>query len=242
MKIYRIVCLAILISGLAGGSPRLIAQVNTAAPAPSTDTAAVVAPFSSSDLTSLLVYQRPTQKQKLRLFEFDAFGPYAITRAILGGGIQQAENTPREWGGGAKPFAERVGSDFGIALVTTTARYGMAELLHEDAVYYPCRCKGILHRARHAVFSTVTARHGEDGHIAFSFSGLASPYIGSMTALAWYPDRYGVKDGFRMGNYNLAFVALENLALEFVYGGPHSMFKHIASFKTPAGTAPDQRP
>ncbi len=242
MKISRIACLAILTASLAGGSPSLMAQVNTPPPTPLADATAVMPRFSPNDLTSLLVYQRPTQKQKLRLYEFDAFGPYAITKAILAGGIQQAENTPREWGGGAKPFAERVGSDFGIALVTTTARYGMAELLHEDAVYYPCRCKGFLHRARHAVVSTVTARHGEDGHIAFSFSGLASPYVGSMTALAWYPDRYGVKDGFRMGNYNLAFVALENLALEFVYGGPHSMFRHIASFKTPAGTAPDQRP
>jgi len=117
----------------------------------------------------------------------------------------------------------------------------MAEILREDAVYYPCGCRGFFHRIRHAVVSTVTARHGEDGHTTFSISGLASPYAGTMTALAWYPGRYGVKDGFRMGNYNLAIVAVENLALEFVYGGPHSMFSHIASFKTPGGPEPDQK-
>ena len=156
--------------------------------------------------------------------------------------FNKEKTCPRSGSGGAKAYAERAGSDFGIGLVTTTTRYGVAQLLHEDAVYYPCRCKGFLPRARHAVVSTLTARHGENGHITFSISGLVSPYAGSMTALAWYPNRYGVKDGFRMGNYNLAFVALENLALEFVYGGPHSVFRHIASFKTPAGTAPDQRP
>jgi len=238
----RTACLSILIIGLAGWSPGVLAQVNTAAFAPPADVAPVETSAKPIDLTSLLVYQRPTQKQKLRLYEFDAFGPYAFAKAILAAGIQQGENTPPEWGGGGKAYSERVGSDFGIGLVTTTTRYGMAELLHEDAVYYPCRCKGFLPRVRHAVFSTVTARHGEDGHIAFSISGLVSPYAGSMTALAWYPSRYGVKDGFRTGNYNLMFVALENLALEFVYGGPHSVFRHIASFKTPGGNAPDQRP
>ncbi len=242
MKIHRVACLSILVVGLASWPPRLMAQVTAVAAALPTDAAPVQPPSGPIDLTSLLVYQRPTQKQKLRLYVFDAFGPYGIAEAILAGGIQQAYNTPPEWGGGAKPFAERVGSNFGVGLATTTTRYGMAELLHEDAAYYPCKCKGILRRVRHAVFSTGTARHGEDGHTTFSISGLVSPYAGSMTSLAWYPDRFGVKDGFRMGNYNLAFVALENLALEFVYGGPHSMFRHIASFKTPGGTAPDQRP
>ncbi len=66
------------------------------------------------------------------------------------------------------------------------------------------RVQGFFPRVGHALISTFTARHGEDGHTAFSFSGLVSPYAGTMTALAWYPDRYGVKDGFRMGNYNLA--------------------------------------
>ena len=33
-------------------------------------------------------------------------------------------------------------------------------------------------------------------------------------------------DGFRMGNYNvLAQVGL-NLALEFIYGGPHTLLSH----------------
>jgi hypothetical protein len=30
-------------------------------------------------------------------------------------------------------------------------------------------------------------------------------------------------DAFRMGNYNLAAAAAQNLALEFIYGGPHTL-------------------
>ena len=53
-----------------------------------------------------------------------------------------------------------------------------------------------------------------------------------MTALAWYPDRYGVKDGFRMGNYNLLAQAAGNLALEFIYGGPHNaVYGHYWPFQ-----------
>jgi hypothetical protein len=230
--------------GFAVSARSVIAQVASSSAFPSANADAVVVPPSPRpyDANLIVAYTRPTNKQKLRIFEFDAFGPYAIAKAALAGGYQQATNSPPEWGGGAKAFGERVGSNFGIQLVTTTTRYGMAEVLREDVAYYPCGCIGLLHRFRHAVISTVTARHGEDGHTAFSISGLASPYAGTMTALAWYPARFGVKDGFRMGNYNLAIRAVENLALEFLYGGPHSMFSHVASFKSPGGTAPDQNP
>jgi hypothetical protein len=33
-------------------------------------------------------------------------------------------------------------------------------------------------------------------------------------------------DGFRMGNYNLLIQAGFNVALEFVYGGPHTLLGH----------------
>jgi hypothetical protein len=113
----------------------------------------------------------------------------------------------------------------------------MAEILREDTAYYRCECRGFFPRLSHAVISTVTGRHGVDGHTAFSISGLVAPYAGTMTALAWYPDRFGVKDGFRMGNYNLAGQAGGNLALEFIYGGPHTLFGHMHGSKSPDRTA-----
>jgi hypothetical protein len=242
MKKYRIAELSVLLIWVALSSPKMMAQMAPDATLASVDSHAAQPSSIPYDPNLILAYKRPTQKEKLRLYEFDAFGPYAFAKAALAAGFQQATNAPPEWGGGAKPFAERVASNFGIQLVTTTTRYGMAQVLHEDAAYYPCGCRGFFHRVRHAVISTVTARHGEDGHTSFSLSGLVSPYAGTMTALAWYPGRYGPKDGFRMGNYNLAIRAVENLALEFVYGGPHSMFSHVASFKSPGGTVAEQNP
>jgi hypothetical protein len=170
-----------------------------------------------------LTYTRPTEKTKLRNYFFDAYGPYPIVGAAIAAGINQANNTPPEWRQGAEGYGKRYGSDFGIAAITTTTRYALAAAFHEDTLYYRCECKGFFPRLRHAVISGFTSRRGEDGHRVFSFPALAAPYAGSMTAVyGWYPGRYNAKDGFRMGNYSLLGYVGSNLALEFLYSGPHS--------------------
>jgi hypothetical protein len=189
----------------------------------------VAAPFSSTTHAYLnLNYVRPTEKIKIRNYLFDAFGPYPIAGAAILGAINQAHNTPPEWGQGFKAYGERVGSDFGIALATTTTRYALAEAFREDTIYYRCECKGIVRRMEHAVISTVTARRGEDGHRRLSFPALIAPYAGTMTAVyGWYPGRYDAKDGLRMGNYALLAFMAGNIAREFVYGGPHTLFSQL---------------
>jgi hypothetical protein len=81
---------------------------------------------------------------------------------------------------------------------------------------------------RHALTSTLTARRGEDGHRVFSLPALIAPYAGTMTAIyGWYPDRFSAKDGFRNGNYALLAYAGENISLEFLYRGPHSLLSRM---------------
>jgi hypothetical protein len=236
MKWYRAVYVLVVTIGFALSSPKVFAQLVPAAEIPSAEAAAARPSAKPPDPNPILPYTRPTQEEKLRLFAFDALGPYAFATAASAGAFQQASNSPPEWGGGGSAFGMRVASNLGIQLVTTSTRYGLAEILREDAVYYRCQCRGLLPRFGHALISTVTGRHGKDGRTAFSFSDLVSPCAGTMTALAWYPDRYGVKDGFRMGNYNLLAQAAGNLALEFIYGGPHTLFSHVRRSKSQGGT------
>lgn len=188
-----------------------------------------------------LTYVRPTEKTKLHNYVFDAYGPYPIGGAALVAGINQFSNAPPEWDQGVEGYSKRLGSSFGIAMVSTTTRYGLSEVFKEDAMYYRCDCRGVLPRLSHAVISTFTARRGEDGHRVFSIPALVGPYAGSMTAIyGWYPNRYGAKDAFRTGNYSMLIYMGGNISLEFLYSGPHSLLHRI--HLNNAHAAPDPGP
>jgi hypothetical protein len=175
-----------------------------------------------------LTYRRPLEATRLHNYVFDAFGPYPLVGAAFAAGINQANNSPPEWKQGAGGYSRRFGSNFGIAAISTTTRYGLAQALREDTLYYHCECKGVLPRLRHAVISTVTARRGKDGHRVFSPPALIAPYAGTMTAVyAWYPGRYNGKDALRMGNYVMLGYVGGNIALEFFYSGPHSLLSRM---------------
>ena len=110
-------------------------------------------------------------------------------------------------------------------------------------MYYRCQCKGVFPRLRHAVISTLTARQGDDGHRVFSFPSLIAPYAGTMTAVyAWYPDRYNYKDAFRMGNYTMLGYVGGNVALEFLYSGPHSLLSRMHLNNSHGAPNPESNP
>jgi hypothetical protein len=221
----RIVPLVLALSVMAAQSPLAMSQE----PARLENSSATAgAPQATPIVQPVPTYVRPTEKTKVHNYLFDAFGPYPIAGSAIAAGVGQAGTDPPEWGQGPRAFGERFGSSFGIAAITTTTRYGMAEAFREDTLYYQCECKGVFRRLRHAVISTVTGRRGDDGHREFSLSAVASPYVGSMTAVyGWYPDRYGYKDALRMGNYTLLWNAVQNIATEFIYGGPHSLLSRF---------------
>ena len=222
MKMRRLMLLLLAIAGLAA----LPVPAKAQALADSGDTSGTVA--STAQAPPDLIYTRPTEKTKIENYLFDAFGPYPAAGAAFAAGISQAYNTPPEWKQGAEGYGKRFGSDFGIAAISTTTRYGLAEAFREDTLYYRCECKGVFPRLRHAVISTLTARRGQDGHSVFSFPALVAPYAGSMTAVyAWYPGRYNGKDALRMGNYTMLGYVGGNIALEFLYSGPHSLLHRM---------------
>lgn len=220
MKMGRTIALAI------AGFAVLPVLAKSQALAEPGDSTAAVGGIAATKLD--FTYRRPTEKTKIENYLFDAYGPYPALGAAVAAGINQADNSPPEWKQGAEGYGKRFGSDFGIAAISTTTRYGLAKALGEDTLYYRCECKGVFPRLRHAVISTLSARRGEDGHRVFSFPALVAPYAGSLMAVyAWYPDRYNSEDAFRMGNYTLLGYVGGNIALEFFYNGPHSLVRRM---------------
>ena len=227
MKMLRIVSLLAAITGLGILAPLDRAQSSIVPGTSSSIVGESPSPTTKPPLVNP-AYKSPTERTRLRTYFFDAFGPYPIAGAALLAAVNQSEKNPPEWGQGAGAYAQRFGSNLAIAAVMTTTRYGLARAFREDTVYYRCECKGVLRRFRHAMISTVTARRCADGHRRLSFPAIAAPYAGTMTAVyAWYPGRYDSRDAFRMGNYTLLAFAGENLALEFIYGGPHTLFSRL---------------
>lgn len=181
-----------------------------------------------SSTTPDLTYLRPTEGTKVRNYLYDGFGPNPIAGAAFTAGINQLSDSPTEWNQGIEGYSRRFGSNLGIAVAATSTRYGLAEAFREDTLYYRCQCSGAFPRLRHAVISTFLGRRGDDGHSVFSFPAVVAPYAGSAVAVyAWYPDRFGAKDAFRMGNYSLLAYMGENISLEFFYSGPHSLLARM---------------
>jgi len=239
MKMRQVVLFLLPIAGLT--------VVPTQAKAQSLDSAASSSTATLSASTAhpkpALTYIPPTQKTRLRNYFFDAVGPYPIVGAAVAAGINQAESTPPEWKQGAGAYGKRFASNFAIAGISTTTRYALAEAFREDTLYYRCECKGLFPRLGHAVISTFTSRRGADGHRVFSFPALVSPYAGTMTAVyAWYPGRYNAMDGLRMGNYSLLGYVGGNIALEFLYSGPHSWRSRLHLNNGHGAQGPDSKP
>jgi hypothetical protein len=231
MKMRGLMLLLLAMAGLTFLPPLAMAQ--SLADSDSSD--ASILPSSPGATHPLLglAYTRPTEKTKLHNYFFDTFGPNPIFGAALVASINQAEHTPPEWGQGAEAYGKRFRSNFAIAAVSTTTRYTLAKAFREDTLYYRCECKGAFPRLSHAVISTFTARRGDDGHRVFSFPDLVAPYAGTMTAVyGWYPGRYNARDTFRMGNYSVLGYVGGNIALEFLFSGPHSWLSrtHLNNF------------
>jgi len=170
----------------------------------------------------------PTEEQKLRSLAWNALGPVAFAGSGFAAAIDEGFDFPHEWGKGENSYAARVASNLGINLVTVTVQYSLAEAFHEDTAYYRCTCVGFFPRLWHAAVSTVAARRGDDGDTSFSIALTASPFIGSMTAAnSWIPSHDGPILGFRMGTNNFLGQFGQNVTLEFLYGGPHTLLGRI---------------
>jgi hypothetical protein len=73
-----------------------------------------------------LAYRRATERTNIRNYLFDTFGPYPIAGGAILGALNPADQTPPEWGKGARAYGQRVGSNFSIATFTTTTCYALA--------------------------------------------------------------------------------------------------------------------
>jgi hypothetical protein len=127
-----------------------------------------------------------TASERWKLYFTSTFGPGAIARAAAVGGIAQQSGTPKEWGGGAEAYGERVGNAFAAHVIRQTLESGAAAALHEDNRYIRSTDTGFWKRTRHAVSSVFIARNAA-GAEHFACSRFGGAVGSSFISRIWQP-------------------------------------------------------
>ena len=127
-----------------------------------------------------------TASERWRLYFRSAFGPVAVLRATAAAGITQWTDTPKEWGGGAEAFGERVGNSFAKHVIRKTLESGAAAALHEDNRYVYSTDTGVWKRTKHVVASVFTARN-EAGQEHFAYTRFGGALGASFISRIWQP-------------------------------------------------------
>ena len=139
----------------------------------------------------------------------------AVVTAAAGAGLAQATNTPKEWGGGAEAFGDRVGNVFAQHVIRETLEYGISAALHEDNRYFASRETGFLRRTKYAVMSTFLARR-DDGSRTFSFSRIGGAAGAGFISREWQPpSTTSAGDGATAFGFNMASQVGFNVFREF---------------------------
>jgi hypothetical protein len=100
--------------------------------------------------------------------------------------LDQATNSPHEWGGGFPGFGRRLGSRTAMAITQGTIQAAAAAALHHDVRYISSADTGFKQRLLHAVkFSFLT--YNRQGHATLNIANLGSIYATTAISTTWVP-------------------------------------------------------
>jgi hypothetical protein len=127
-----------------------------------------------------------TNSERFRNYLVRITGPQFFITSAATAGISQAEDTPKEWGGGAEGYGKRFGNAYAQHFIRGTLEYGVSAALHEDNRYFKSGQTGFFRRTKYAVVSTLLARH-DNGKQSLSFSRIGSAAGAAFISRAWQP-------------------------------------------------------
>ena len=176
----------------------------------------VAAPRMLGGQSAKSTYVFPTSSERFKRYLRDTFGPWTLVGVAGAAAIGQWENNPPEWRQGASGYGKRYASSFGQNAIQETTSYGLSEALRLDTGFTRSTRHGFGPRLGDALIQNVTSRN-RSGKRVISVPRLSSFYVGGIVpAVTWYPQRFGVKDGFRAGNYSLLTGFAVNVLREFI--------------------------
>jgi hypothetical protein len=149
-----------------------------------------------------------TRSERLANYATSLADPGSILSSAASAGIRQATNSPKEWGGGAQAYGDRIGSAFAQHVIQNTLTSGSAWALHEDNRYFASGQSGLFRRMKYAVRGTLLARH-DNGSQSISYSRIGGTAGAAFISRIWQPPSattagdgavsFGISMGSQMG-------------------------------------------
>ncbi len=144
------------------------------------------------------------------------FSPAAAGRAGMGAAINQANDTPHEWGQGAGGFGKRFASSLAKHVVKKGIQYPVSKAFHEQLSYQRSDKTGFGPRLKDALVGTVITRKTTNGKKTLAKGELAGAFGSGMVSRLWQPaSTRTVGLGFASGGITLGVDAAGNVAREF---------------------------
>ncbi len=156
------------------------------APDNSADRGAPIASAAAAASPLRSTYIPLTQRQRFHYYVEHMFSPESVLRSAASAGLNQANNTPAEWGQGMSGYGQRFASSYGEHMVQSSSMYATGALLHEDNRYYLSGESSRKAKIKYALLSSFMARH-DDGSRHFSFSRVSSYAVAAGVSRLWQP-------------------------------------------------------
>ncbi|HEY6293021.1 MAG TPA: hypothetical protein VI455_15830 [Terriglobia bacterium] len=177
---------------------------------------------SASDYQPLTGDERLKVYFKMNYWSVGAyFGPF-FTALVL----DQATNSPAQWGGGFSGYGRRVASRLGSAILQGTFQAPTAAILHEDVRFITSGQHGVKRRAWHAVvYSFLT--YNNQGHPTLNIANLGSYYASTAVSTAWLPSHNKLAGyTFSNGTEQIGLSVPVNILQEFWPEISHVFHRH----------------
>jgi hypothetical protein len=146
-------------------------------------------------------------------------GPYVVR--LFSAGVDQARNSPSQWGGGMGAYGERVANRYGRFLIANTvSAVGNAAVGYEPR-YDLCRCHTFWLRTRHAIMRNFLTYNNTETELRPAFPLYGGAFASGLVSSQWLPGKQGVlKDGayamLSQAGYGTAYNWVSEFAVDIV--------------------------
>jgi hypothetical protein len=187
--------------------------------------------FAVNPVTGLVTtpgagYKPLTGKERWKLYwKQNYFSVGAYFGPTVTALLDQATNSPYEWGGGIPGYGRRFASRTADAILQRTFQAPVAAILHEDVRYISSPEPGGKRRFLHAIaYSFLT--YNSDGHPTLNLANLGGYYASTAISTTWLPGQHSVAAyTFTNGTEQIGLGIVVNLLQEFWSEATHTVLR-----------------